>query len=780
MQISLPTQWRGGLVTGLDKGHGGNLPEHARDITMMDDEGKVYMGILRHSLNPALSRYTFETQVGSGLHTASAESCSILAQSLISHAISVDKSVAVLFLDIKTAFAAMIRAIAVPSGWDDSLFDKLVGLGLDPQLAREVQSDWRGGYSYGGWTNADGSLHALHLLADAHQRTWFCMDAVDQFYTPTTGTLAGTPLADAVFTMFMKRLLLRIRPALRNELSVATITRTDHSHTLWGPSATELPTTLEYPGISLMDDATLAIAASADQLIDTLQRTITVVYDVCLKAGVPLNMSPHKTSAIVRFGGSGMRAARIQHGKTQSLWFSSVTGVQYLAIVQRYKHMGILLNMGSSRGAELRSRARSMKASLGALRAKVFRNSNLHLKDKLTVMRSLALSKGIYGSGALPVLSTTDQKAAYSLIMAAYKSVVPQCTFPAQQVDRAVPPPVNTLDDSDIDGEIDAEANDVAFDEPPDQHIVADVAREEVTWHTDAQILQRTGLPHPMDVLSMSRIREFIRMVRLSGPATRLILAESLGDPNSWLNAVYIDLQRIADTTDEFADMRSWTLGQWVAHANDTSCHLLPTLHRLFRSRSRVDQMAQWYSSFRTAQRSEDAPMPCPECGVIQRNRNALWRHCQSAHNAQAALRLRVKSPVCQCCGVNYITLTKLMSHLVDKRNARCCKHFYMRTQPLVSKPILDAAMEFDLARRKSYGPGRSCTYCPYPAVKTKLVSPPLGHTLLDAPLEDEMCQTYVDTLCNVKCYCCDQDLKLSRPDLVDTRIPPSSQNRRQ
>ena len=104
---------------------------------------------------------------------------------------------ALLFLDVTTAFASMVRECVLPtsagkSAWARFLIDK----GYPAEFAYEVMSVVE---KVCDWESAGLSGHALAVLQDFHTCTWFSLEALDHVCASVRGCTAGNPIADLVY-----------------------------------------------------------------------------------------------------------------------------------------------------------------------------------------------------------------------------------------------------------------------------------------------------------------------------------------------------------------------------------------------------------------------------------------------------------------------------------------------------------------------------------------------------------------------------------------------------
>ena len=98
------------------------------------------------------------------------------------------KSVAILYLDVATAFASMIRGVVLPVGDTDLLCKRLQQVGFSVDIVHEISVEMR---DCSFWECIGVSQHQLDVLCDAYEDTWMTMELVVLFPC-TNGTL--TPI----------------------------------------------------------------------------------------------------------------------------------------------------------------------------------------------------------------------------------------------------------------------------------------------------------------------------------------------------------------------------------------------------------------------------------------------------------------------------------------------------------------------------------------------------------------------------------------------------------
>ena len=82
-----------------------------RDICISDNPAKTLGKFVRHALLPAAKGYALESQWGSGLHGGETAITHLYVRNLYHMARVSGKSLSLIFLDISSAFASLVRRI---------------------------------------------------------------------------------------------------------------------------------------------------------------------------------------------------------------------------------------------------------------------------------------------------------------------------------------------------------------------------------------------------------------------------------------------------------------------------------------------------------------------------------------------------------------------------------------------------------------------------------------------------------------------------------------------
>ena len=106
-------------------------------------------------------------------------------------------------------------------------------------------------------------------MADLHERAWFSIEGLPNVSESSTGSLAGTPLADIIFVCAFRRVLVRMRHELMLP-GVWDIIHIDTCCDIFGIDPSETP-------IQHMDGLFVPVMSEAESLLDEAAKAMTVI-----------------------------------------------------------------------------------------------------------------------------------------------------------------------------------------------------------------------------------------------------------------------------------------------------------------------------------------------------------------------------------------------------------------------------------------------------------------------------------------------------------------------
>ena len=294
-----PLQGKGGLLHAIGKKEASHRIEAMRGIMLIDGLAKLAHSFLRRQFLPALHQLRHPLQLG-GFARSSTMFATAYIRSFVQLASSRTMSSAVLFIDIRSAFHAMVRGVVF--GGSGSMHPKLEALlqqhGVDLMRLQQHIRDAPDLEHLG------LSPCAARLLRDAHRHTWYTLGASDHVHQTERGSRPGSPLADVAFNALMALVLHELQDCLhaRQPLQAA--------FAQLGMQA--------FPVAWVDDLAVPIVALEAGHLVSEVQWVLDTTIRVCKSFGLQLNLNAKKTEVVPSFRGVGAPSFRkmwlIDHG----------------------------------------------------------------------------------------------------------------------------------------------------------------------------------------------------------------------------------------------------------------------------------------------------------------------------------------------------------------------------------------------------------------------------------------------------------------------------------
>jgi hypothetical protein len=197
LRIEEPLQWKGGLISNLYKGKGDRSEcSSSRDILISDSAGKKLHSFYRKRLLPSFLRSARPTMCGGVPHRGT-DYASHLARSFVQYCSVNTLSCSLLFVDVVSAFAGIVKALV----FQDDVSDYTIACifktyGFGPDHMHRLSSIVSGGTFL---SKSGASGHLELVISDAHSCNWFTVQGSDRNASLVTGSRAGDPLGDIIF-----------------------------------------------------------------------------------------------------------------------------------------------------------------------------------------------------------------------------------------------------------------------------------------------------------------------------------------------------------------------------------------------------------------------------------------------------------------------------------------------------------------------------------------------------------------------------------------------------
>lgn len=373
-----PLRWRGGEICPLPKSHViSHQVERYRSILLADVTAKVAHGVLRNKLLPYFMRFRASMQAG-GVPRLSTDMLQLFVSSFSRWTRDRKCSSSTVFLDVQQAFYKALRPLLLHQTISDSC---VVRLFHDNHWNPELLQDFR--QFLDGCPALSQANVPEHLQAQLHavlSTTWFKLRNDDSSLTATlTGTRPGDSLADLLYGFLMGRFIRE----LEARLTAADLCAKVPLHWLPGASLSGDDHHVSLVQVTWVDDISLVLEAQSP---NSLLTKVRLALSISLRG-------PHSQTV--------WRSLLAQDGGLPSVAFHCPVLLQpaCVSILPDYVHLGTLQDQSGTPAAEVKRRMQLVRPAMRMLQRGIFRSNRMPAKTRLTLFRSLVLSKLTYGAG---------------------------------------------------------------------------------------------------------------------------------------------------------------------------------------------------------------------------------------------------------------------------------------------------------------------------------------------------------------------------------------------
>jgi len=330
----LSTFIRGGHLFALPKGTASQSKTEAyRDVLISDFVAKAFGGEVRDKVHGHALQTIVNTQYGSGFNGGAIDIATLHIRAIQDYCKEHRLSFCGLFSDLSAAFPSIVRRLAVGNSITDcELCDRLKAIGFGPDMIVDTLHMLR---SLKVWEKARTPKQLCAILRETLGTTWFAMESLSGATAYTSGTSAGTALADIIFTVAFAAVLKSIRCNLEAlelihsvEVPMGCFGETEAIHT-------------KFQEISYADDVVFPIVADALTLVNKTVVTAEVILFEFSKFGLKMNLAPGKSSAVFDFRGPKSIEARTKAERLEYIPIEAPNGtIAQLDRVSIQKHVG--------------------------------------------------------------------------------------------------------------------------------------------------------------------------------------------------------------------------------------------------------------------------------------------------------------------------------------------------------------------------------------------------------------------------------------------------------
>ena len=307
--------------------------------------------------------------------------------------------VAILFLDIRTAFYRVIRPLAAKIHEDQTALREILRrFNLPPSAFQDLLEHLKEPSAV---RQFDVPVFAEEFLAECHESTWFEVPGAPGTVETATGTRPGDPLADITFNFVFTRILRSMQTELEEAGLVFALE--------WSGVKSIFPErhggsqTVQLLEAVWADDLALLVHAfKAPELLPRVRAVVQKILDRCLSHALEPNLKAGKTEVLVAMRGPGSVAERKNLYATAEPMLEVEGrhwGKVHIRIVKKYQHLGGQVNAKGDDGPEIISRFAQAKKVQQKYGRSLFRSADVSLDKRTMLLSPLVLSVMQFGLG---------------------------------------------------------------------------------------------------------------------------------------------------------------------------------------------------------------------------------------------------------------------------------------------------------------------------------------------------------------------------------------------
>ena len=647
-------------VAWKHKGDARDCSNH-RSLLVSSHVGKTVHRALRQKHHSIYTRYMQAQQlggrpkmpVGIPLH---------LSRAFLRWQARLGKPTALVFLDLTEAFYRVIRPFAVGGCLTDEHIASIAGkLKLDADALHQLHAKIQ---EPSALEEAGASPVVQRMFQALHSNTWFRIGQQEDIVHTTIGSRPGDSFADIVFGFLWAKLLRSYEIALEKHLILEhvpviefpSLYRSEHDD----GQAKHTP----FIGPNWMDDLTICLAADSNSGIERKACTaLSILIDKCHELQMEPNLKKGKTETMFTFRGAQARVFRRRYfAERPRLPVVCDRGVFEVNVVSRYLHLGGQLHHKTVDKIEVSRRLAIAHQAFSTHRKILYHNRCIAWDKRKDMFITLVLSKLVYGLESWTLRCQSSKSQFYGGVMKLYKRLLKV---------------------------------------PHDSHI------------DDLELLVRTGMPKPDELLRCCRLRYFGTLHNCGTSSHWGVLQEDhewitlIRDDMSWLWEQISSTSNLGSPEAHFPAWQEVLVfhgGFWkklikrgLAHAvaQRENYHHALMLHQEVGS---ILQQAGWVDNTPSAQWCQvpDRHFGCMQCACRHLTIGGEAAHMFRRHGRVAPARCLFEETHCPACLREYHTRAKVLAHL---RGATHCRQTLIgRKQVCVPAPGTGSVADLQLA----------------------------------------------------------------------------------
>ena len=634
MLQQVPIRHQGGLAVAVYKHRGSYMEcQSYRSILLEPILGKCMAKAWRHRLTKALDAIALPMQHGARPGTGVLQNIHALRLRMrITKAAG--KTGITLFLDLKSAFYAAMRALLIDQPLDEEFIKKTFKVfGLPPTAFDDFCHTMMQSKAL---EEAGLPDDTIQMVKATFAHSWFKVEHGKKVQQTHAGTRPGDPSADVLFAFTMTKCL----QSIVQDISKA------------------LPAVDVFTPLTYVDDVAIHAATEASEALTVLAVVAQKVYDVMVRHGMRPSLGPGKTEGMVSYQGKGSRQCRrdLEKGEQPMLAFrTDHAGPQALRLVRSYKYLGAMIEDNENLLPEIRIRTLQAQGQMRPLRKTILSNPSTDHGAKRTIMQSLGLSKACYAIGTWPNLNVTQRTLWQNGIVELYRMLQPN-----QKEKTSVP---ETLQYSGL---------------PTPQHLLRRhrfIVLTQMAKYGSAEyreLILREATTGP---------RSFLETIREDWHWYNTFVANPDGDrlPAEVSHAEMIDF-----ITTQDGQRMNFQMMKFAFKCHTLQLDNLRAAQRLYEG---ISHQLTPGASFQ----AEPQAFACPTCGQSFATNTALSVHQRLKHKAVALARSYAWDSKCRWCLRDYHTRSRAITHL-QYSGTDCLENLVKTTEPMtnVQRLILD------------------------------------------------------------------------------------------
>ncbi len=642
-----PVQWLGGPLQDIPKNVLSSNVEDKRGVLLKDCLGKNFNKILRGAIAPSLGSYMISSMYG-GFLERGVDFASLHVKSLIAYSKVRNMSIGILYIDVCAAFESVIRQIVFgPTLSDESIVMLFKMLNFNEECFHEFL---RVCQSSPAMIEAGVPQELIDSIASAMDGSWFSIEGVAGVCVHDSGSGAGDPIGDLIFSFLICKVLRECRKRMQH-LSLLDIPLPEKDSVLG--RAEDLQCSPESQ-ISYIDDCSfVAIDSVPENVIAKVVAITGITVDVFASHALKCNFKKGKSEASFALRGVGAQAAKAELYKdspNSCLKCNTLSvGVVNVNIVQFYKHVGSINDPSRGPSQDITYHVNRGYASLAALNPSLLSCSEVDISTKWIITNSMVMSRTFWAS-------------------ATWSQLTEPCLLRVQKFYH--------------------KCIRIAYEIPLADHISDRLMLEQT---------ERLSLQHVMLIKRMALLARVI--VKAPAELKSLIVSVFERDNRAigWLSLCMQDLEYLFFKSSLFDELGCPSIfpAGWFDFIYNFPVQFRQCVFKIVRS---CEQVPYEHQSVQVA------CTDCPECGR-QFPINALQAHRHKAHGHTNPFRKKVSTTHCACCLKEFWTLTRAFHHIV-RRSPKCCSYYanHMNDEPEAEIEALETQEREALRLRRRSG----------------------------------------------------------------------------